>query len=93
VNVSRHRVMVDDRQVELRPKEFELVRALIGNRGRVMTRDRLLELVWGEDEFLDRGTLDVHIRWLRQKLERDASNPQRIVTIRGVGYKYSEEAD
>ncbi|MGV3724969.1 MAG: winged helix-turn-helix domain-containing protein [Actinomycetota bacterium] len=93
VNVSRHRVMVDGKQVDLRPKEFELVRALIGNRGRVMTRDRLLELVWGEDEFLDRGTLDVHIRWLRQKLERDPGSPQRIITVRGVGYKYSEEAD
>jgi DNA-binding response OmpR family regulator len=92
VNVSRHRVLVDERQVELRPKEFELLRALISNRDRVMTRDRLLELVWGEDEYLDRGTLDVHIRWLRQKLERDPSSPQRIVTVRGVGYKYSAEA-
>lgn len=92
VNVSRHRVMVDGKQVELRPKEFELLRVLISNRGRVLVRDRLLELVWGEDEFLDRGTLDVHIRWLRQKIERDPSNPERILTIRGVGYRYSDEA-
>jgi DNA-binding response OmpR family regulator len=93
VNVARHRVTVDDRQVDLRPKEFELLRALIANRGRVLTRDRLLELVWGEDEYLDRGTLDVHIRWLRQKVEREPSNPERIITVRGVGYKYSDEAE
>ena len=88
VNVSRHRVMVDGKQVDLRPKEFELVRALIGNRGRVMTRDRLLELVWGEDEFLDRGTLDVHIRWLRAKVEADPSNPQYLLTIRRYGFRF-----
>jgi two-component system response regulator RegX3 len=93
INVARHRVTVDGAQVELRPKEFDLLRVLISNRGRVLMRDRLLELVWGEDEFLDRGTLDVHIRWLRQKVERDASNPVRILTVRGVGYRYSDEAE
>lgn len=92
MNVARHRVTVDGNPVELRPKEFELLRALISNRGRVLMRDRLLELVWGEDEFLDRGTLDVHIRWLRQKIERDPSRPERILTVRGVGYRYSDEA-
>jgi len=92
VNVSRHRVTVDGAQVELRPKEFDLLKALISNHGRVMTRDRLLDLVWGEDEYLDRGTLDVHIRWLRQKLEKTPSQPERIVTVRGVGYKFSDEA-
>jgi DNA-binding response OmpR family regulator len=90
VNVTRHLVTVDGAPVELRPKEFELLRALISHRGRVILRDRLLDLVWGEDEYLDRGTLDVHIRWLRQKLERDPSRPERIVTVRGVGYKFAE---
>jgi two-component system response regulator VicR len=93
VNVTRYQVVADDRPVALRPREFDLLRALISNRGRVMTRDRLLELVWGEDEFLDRGTLDVHIRWLRQKLERDPGNPKRILTVRGVGYRYSDDTD
>jgi len=93
VNVARHRVTVDGRQVDLRPKEFELLRALISNRGRVLVRDRLLELVWGEDEYLDRGTLDVHIRWLRQKIERDPGAPERILTVRGVGYKFSDELE
>ncbi len=90
LNVSRHEVTVNREAVELRPKEFELLKALIRNRGRVMMRDRLLELVWGEDEYLDRGTLDVHIRWLRQKLEEDPSSPQHILTVRGVGYKFSD---
>jgi DNA-binding response OmpR family regulator len=93
INVARHRVTVDGKQVDLRPKEFELLRVLISNRGRVLMRDRLLELVWGEDEYLDRGTLDVHIRWLRQKIERDPSRPERILTIRGVGYRFSDEAE
>ncbi len=91
LNVTRHRVTVDGKTVEFRPKEFELLRCLVSNHGRVMTRDRLLELIWGEDEFLDRGTLDVHIRWLRQKLESDPSNPSRIVTVRGVGYRFTDE--
>jgi len=91
LNATRHRVLVDGARVELRPKEFELLRVLIGNRGRVIMRDRLLELVWGEDEYLDRGTLDVHIRWLRQKVEKNPAQPERILTVRGVGYKYSEE--
>jgi DNA-binding response OmpR family regulator len=92
LDVARHRVVRDGEAVTLRPKEFELLRVLIANRGRVIPRARLLELVWGEDEYLDSGTLDVHIRWLRQKLERDPSRPARIRTVRGVGYQYSEEA-
>jgi two-component system response regulator RegX3 len=92
VDVGRRRVTRDGEVVELRPKEFELLRVLIANRGRVIPRDRLLELVWGEDEYLDSGTLDVHIRWLRQKLEREPSRPVRIRTVRGVGYQYAEDA-
>lgn len=91
LNVSRHVVTVDEQPVELRPKEFELLRVLLSNRGRVIVRDRLLELVWGEDEYLDRGTLDVHIRWLRQKIEKTPSEPTRILTVRGLGYKFADQ--
>lgn len=91
MDVARRNVTVDGQKVELRPKEFDLLRVLLSNRSRVIPRDRLLDLVWGEDEYLDRGTLDVHIRWLRQKLERDPSQPERILTVRGVGYKFSED--
>jgi two-component system, OmpR family, response regulator RegX3 len=92
LDVARHRVTRDGEPVSLRPKQFELLRVLLANRGRVMPRERLLDLVWGEQDFMDRGTLDVHIRWLRQQLERDPSQPTRILTVRGVGYQYSEEA-
>jgi DNA-binding response OmpR family regulator len=89
---ARHLVTKDGQPVALRPKEFDLLRALMNNRGRVLTRDRLLDLVWGEDLYLDRGTLDVHIRWLRMKLEDDPREPKVIVTIRGVGYSFSDGA-
>jgi two-component system, OmpR family, response regulator RegX3 len=92
MDVPRRRVTRDGEVVALRPKQFELLRILLANRGRVMTRERLLELVWGEVEYLDSGTLDVHIRWLRQQLEADPSRPARILTVRGVGYQYSEDA-
>ena len=92
LDVPRRRVVRDGEVINLRPKQFELLRVLMANRGRVIPRDRLLELVWGEDQYLDTGTLDVHIRWLRQKLEQDPSNPTRILTVRGVGYQYAEAA-
>jgi two-component system, OmpR family, response regulator RegX3 len=92
MDVGRHRVTRDGEVIALRPKQFELLRVLLANRGRVMTRERLLELVWGEAEFLDSGTLDVHIRWLRQQLEEEPSRPARILTVRGVGYRYAEDA-
>jgi len=87
---ARHLLTKDGQPIALRPKEFELLRVLMSSRGRVLTRDRLLDLVWGEDLYLDRGTLDVHIRWLRLKLEDDAREPKYIVTVRGVGYSFSE---
>jgi DNA-binding response OmpR family regulator len=88
---SRHLVTKDGQPVSLRPREFELLRVLMLHRGRVLSRDRLLDLVWGEDRYLDRGTLDVHIRWLRSKLEDDPGDPKYIRTVRGVGYSFSED--
>lgn len=90
LDLGRREVTLNGAPVELRPKEFELLRALIANAGRVVPRDRLLDLVWGEHDYLDQGTLEVHVRWLRQKLEDDPSRPTRIVTIRSVGYKFSD---
>lgn len=89
MNIPRHELHVDGKPVNLSPKEWELLRILLRNKGRVLTRDILLDRVWGEDSYLDRGTLDVHIRWLRQKIEADAGNPTRILTVRGVGYKFA----
>lgn len=88
MDIASHVVMISGTEVELRPKEFDLLHALLSNRGRVLERSQLLERVWGEDEYIDAGTLDVHIRRLREKVEIDPSKPQYILTIRGVGYKF-----
>lgn len=94
LDVSRHEVRVDDngntREVRLSLKEFELLRVLMTQKGRAVPRGTLLERVWGDDFFGDERTLDVHIRWLREKLEAIPSQPQRILTVRGVGYKFKE---
>lgn len=81
-------ITVSDAPVELRPKEFELLRVLMGAPGKVFRREELFTQVWGEVEYLDRGTLDVHIRWLREKIEQDPSRPAHIITVRNVGYKF-----
>jgi DNA-binding response OmpR family regulator len=80
-------VEVHGRPVELRPKEFDLLRVLITHPGRVHRRQDLFAEIWSEADYVDRGTLDVHIRWLREKIEEDPGHPRHILTIRGVGYK------
>jgi phosphate regulon transcriptional regulator PhoB len=90
VNFAKHTVSVDGRPVALSPKEFELLKILIRNRGRVMTRDLLLDRVWGEDAYVEPRTVDVHIRWLREKVEQDPSHPVLIQTVRGAGYRFME---
>ncbi|MGB9681771.1 MAG: response regulator [bacterium] len=72
--------------IELSPKEFDLLVTLAENEGRVMSREYLLSHVWGDDYYGDERTVDVHIRWLREKLEGDSSNPKYIQTVRGIGY-------
>lgn len=90
MDIERRQVKVGGRLVELRPREFDLLRALISNRGRVLERSWLLDNVWGEDEFIDPGTLDVHVRRLREKIEQNPGKPKLIITARGVGYKFAE---
>jgi phosphate regulon transcriptional regulator PhoB len=90
VNFAKHTVAVDDRTVSLSPKEFDLLKTLLRNRGRVMTRDLLLDRVWGEDAYVEPRTVDVHIRWLREKIEQDPSRPVLIQTVRGAGYRFSD---
>ena len=85
---DRHTVKVNDRDVSLRPKEFSLLEVLMANRGRVLNRETLLERVWGEDEYIDHGTVDVHIRRLREKIEQSPDKPRYVVTVRGIGYKF-----
>ena len=90
LDIARHSASINGREIVLRPKEFDLLRVLMTNRGRVIERSALLDRVWGEDEYIDPGTVDVHIRRLREKVEDDPSKPQRILTVRSVGYKFAE---
>jgi two-component system response regulator RegX3 len=85
---ERHEVVVRGEQVQLPLKEFELLQVLLANAGRVVTRETLIDRVWGADYVGDTKTLDVHVKRLRAKIETDPSHPTRIVTIRGLGYKY-----
>jgi two-component system OmpR family response regulator len=88
MNLAEHTVTLGGNAVNLSPKEFDLLAALLRHRGRVLSRDVLLERVWGEETYIDTHTVDVHIRWLREKIETNPSKPERIVTVRGVGYKF-----
>jgi len=85
---ERHEVVIRGEDVSLPLKEFELLCLLLENAGRVLTRDTLIDRVWGHDYVGDTKTLDVHVKRLRSKVEADPSMPTRIVTIRGLGYKY-----
>ena len=85
---ERHEVTVRGALVRLPLKEFELLALLLENAGRVLTRETLIDQVWGHDYVGDTKTLDVHVKRLRSKVEDDPSNPTRIVTIRGLGYKF-----
>ena len=90
MDIERFQVTVDDRDVDLTPKEFELLQLLISNPGKVFTRDNLLEKVWGYEYAGDSRTVDVHIRHLRQKIEAEPSQPRFLETVRGVGYRFKE---
>lgn len=85
---AEHRVTVAGEPVSLPLKEFELLHLLLANAGRVLTRELLIDRVWGDDYVGDTKTLDVHVKRLRSKIEPDPARPERIVTIRGLGYRY-----
>lgn len=87
---DQHLVVVRGETVKLPLKEFELLHILLANAGRVLPRETLIDRVWGSDYVGDTKTLDVHIKRLRSKIEPDPANPARIVTIRGLGYKYEK---
>jgi two-component system response regulator RegX3 len=88
IDPDRHRVFVRGEEVVLRRKEFELLLLLVENAGRVLTRDTLIDRVWGSDYVGDTKTLDVHVKRLRNHVEADPSNPRSITTVRGVGYRF-----
>ncbi|MTI79507.1 MAG: response regulator transcription factor [Firmicutes bacterium] len=88
INLEKFQVYVNNDNVYFTPKEFKLLKLLMSNPSIVFSRDQLLDRVWGYDFASDTRTVDVHIRYLRQKIEIDSSKPQYIVTVRGIGYKF-----
>jgi two-component system response regulator RegX3 len=88
VDTERHTVSVDGLDQSLPLKEFDLLVYLMQNAGRVLTRVQLIDRIWGSDYFGDTKTLDVHVKRLRSRIEKDAANPKFIQTIRGLGYKF-----
>ncbi|MBO0838352.1 MAG: response regulator transcription factor [Actinobacteria bacterium] len=91
MDVARHEVRVRGERVVLTPKEFALLRTLIESQGRLQPRSHLISEVWGPEYFGDTKTLDVHVKRLRQKIERDPPHPQHLITVRGMGYRFLGE--
>lgn len=90
IYLDKHEVFKKGEKAELTLKEFELLKLLAMNKGKVLTRDFLLDKVWGYEYYGETRTVDVHVRHLRQKIEDDDSNPRYIETVRGIGYKFKE---
>ncbi|MBL8101203.1 MAG: response regulator transcription factor [Anaerolineales bacterium] len=88
INLTRREVTMSEKPIQLKPKEYELLLFFAEHKGQMLSREFMLERVWGWDFIGDSRTVDVHIRWLRQKIEKDAANPVRIVTVRGGGYRF-----
>jgi DNA-binding response OmpR family regulator len=88
LSLTGRRLFRSNEETKLSNKEFDLLAELMRNKGVVLSRDLILTKVWGYDYFVDKRTVDVHIRWLREKIEDDPSDPKRIVTVRGVGYRF-----
>jgi DNA-binding response OmpR family regulator len=88
LDLTARRVYMGERELKLSHKEFDLLATLVRSKGAVLSRGLLLEQVWGYDYVGDDRTVDVHMRWLREKIEPNPSEPQRIVTVRGVGYRF-----
>jgi DNA-binding response OmpR family regulator len=88
INLTRHETLLNGEALQIKPKEYELLLFFAEHRRQMLSREFILERVWGWDFIGDSRTVDVHVRWLRQKIEVDPSNPIRIVTVRGGGYRF-----
>jgi two-component system, OmpR family, response regulator len=88
LNMTSRKAFLGEKELNLSPKEFSLLAELMRHQGAVLSRDLLLTRVWGYDYYGDSRTVDVHVRWLREKIESDSSSPERIVTVRGIGYRF-----
>jgi DNA-binding response OmpR family regulator len=90
IDPDKRTVAVEGTAVNLTYVEFEILASMARNAGRVMTRERLLQLIWGDSDYRDPRTIDVHIRHLREKIERDPRHPELLLTVRGVGYRFRD---
>ena len=88
IDTKSHRVKIDNQEINLKPREFELLYLLASNQGKALSRHQILEKLWGHRYIGDIRTVDVHVRWIREKIEDDPSSPSRLVTIRGIGYRF-----
>jgi DNA-binding response OmpR family regulator len=88
INLTRREVTLNGTPIPLKPKEYDLLEFFARHKGKMLSREFILERVWGWDFIGDSRTVDVHVRWLRQKIEEDASSPKRIITVRGGGYRF-----
>ena len=88
LNLKRREVLRDGRALALKPKEFDLLAFFLRSQGRAFTREQILSEIWGYGFAGDTRTVDVHINWLRQKVEEEPANPRRLITVRGVGYRF-----
>ena len=88
INRTRREVTLQDTPLQLKPKEYELLEFFAAHKGQMLSREFILERVWGWDFLGDSRTVDVHVRWLRQKVENDPGTPTRIITVRGGGYRF-----
>ncbi|SVA66768.1 uncharacterized protein METZ01_LOCUS119622, partial [marine metagenome] len=90
IDLTGHIALVSEKLIDLKPREFDLLAMLASSRGRVFTREQILERLWGHDYIGDSRTVDVHVRWIREKIEENPSKPKKIVTVRGVGYRFDD---
>jgi len=88
IDVDRREICLEGKPVAVKPKEYELLLFLAQHQGQVLSREHILERVWGWDYIGDSRTVDVHVRWLREKFESDPAHPSRIITVRGAGYRF-----
>jgi DNA-binding response OmpR family regulator len=88
IDINRREVILNEKVLGFKPKEYELLTFLAQHRGQVLSREFILERVWGWDYIGDSRTVDVHVRWLREKIEPDPAEPHRIITVRGAGYRF-----
>jgi DNA-binding response OmpR family regulator len=88
IDVKRHEASLNKNPLNLKPKEFDLLLFLARHRRQVLSRDQIMDRVWGWDFTGASRTVDVHVRWLREKIEKDPAAPQRIITVRGAGYRF-----